>query len=515
MKIRITRIAAALFLTTYCLLPTFSSAQPGSLDLSFGTGGIVTTPIGSGNDGAYSVAIQTDGKLVVAGRSGNGVNTDFALVRYTTNGALDLTFGTGGIVTTPVGSSNDWAFSVAIQTDGKIVVAGRSYNGSNNDFALVRYTTNGALDLTFGTGGIVTTPIGSGSDLGFSVAIQTDGNIVVAGVSSNGSNNDFALVRYTMNGALDLTFGTGGIVTTPIGGADDQGQSVAIQTDGKLVVAGSSYNDGYDFALMRYTTNGALDLTFGTGGIVTTDFGSGSNDQAFSVAIQTDGNIVVAGSSIINGSYPDFALVRHTTNGALDLTFGSGGIVTTDFGSLHDQAYSVAIQTDGKLVVAGQSYIGSNWDFALVRYITNGSLDLTFGSGGIVTTPVGSYTDEAYSVAIQTDGKIVVAGGTNTDFAVVRYNGEGEITSITENTMKADFTVYPNPNTGIFTIELDATLQFANYTLRIMNTLGQEVYQSTIATPQATIDISTLSKGIYLLSLFDGEQESHRKIVKE
>jgi hypothetical protein len=123
-----------------------------------------------------------------------------------------------------------------------------------------------------------------------------------------------------------------------------------------------------------------------------------------------------------------------------------------------------------------------------------------------------------YSVAIQTDGKLVVGGyssnGGYPDFALVRYNGEAG-TSIAENTMEANFTVYPNPNTGIFTIELDATLQLANYTLRIMNTLGQEVYQSTIATPQATIDISTLSKGIYLLSLFDGEQESHRKIVKE
>jgi uncharacterized delta-60 repeat protein len=209
--------------------------------------------------------------------------------------------------------------------------------------------------------------------------------------------------------------------------------------------------------------------------------------------------------------------VRYTTNGALDLTFGTGGIVTTPVGS-GACGYSVAIQTDGKLVVAGTSVNGGNYDFALVRYTTNGALDLTFGTGGIVTTPIGSFAS-GDSVAIQTDGKLVVAGGYSNiggypDFALVRYNGEAG-TSIAENTMEANFTVYPNPNTGIFTIELDATLQLANYTLRIMNTLGQEVYQSTIATPQATIDISTLSKGIYLLSLFDGEQESHRKIVKE
>jgi uncharacterized delta-60 repeat protein len=271
---------------------------------------------------------------VVAGMSFNGSNNDFALVRYTTNGALDLTFGTGGIVTTPIGSGNDGAYSVAIQTDGKLVVAGYSYNGTNYDFALVRYTTNGALDLTFGTGGIVTTPIGSGNDYAYSVAIQTDGKLVVAGNSSNGgSNSDFALVRYTTNGALDLTFGTEGIVTTDFGGPIDYGNSVAIQTDGKLVVAGNSGNgaSNSDFALVRYTTNGALDLTFGTGGIVTTDFG-GYGDVGHSVAIQTDGKLVVAGWSY-NGNISDFALVRYTTNGALDLTFGTGGIVTTSVGS--------------------------------------------------------------------------------------------------------------------------------------------------------------------------------------
>ena len=509
MKTRITRIAAALLLTTCCLLPTFSFAQPGSLDLSFGTGGIVTTDFGSDYDWAYSVAIQTDGKLVVAGTSLG----DFALTRYNTDGTLDLGFGTGGKVTTDLGSSGERGHSVAIQTDGKIVVAGYSGNGPNWDFALVRYTTNGALDLTFGTGGKVTTPIG----IARSVAIQTDGKIVVAGSSSNGTNWDFAVVRYTTNGSLDLGFGTGGVVTTNIGSGNDKAYSVVLQTDGKLVVAGFSKNGtNDDFALVRYTTNGSLDNTFGTGGIVTTNFGSSSDEMRNSLAIQTDGKLVVAGNSNNSGS-SDFALVRYTTNGALDLTSGTGGIVTTDFGGFGgtDSGNSVAIQTDGKLVVAG--YV-SGALFALTRYTTNGALDLTFGTGGIVATPVGSGLTEPNSVAIQTDGKLVVAGwssiGANRDFALVRYNGEG-VTSIAENTMEANFTVYPNPSTGIFTIALDATLQFANYTLRIINTLGQEVYHSAIATPQATIDISTLPKGIYLLSLFDGEQEGHRKIVKE
>src|SRR3990167_2042134 len=336
-----------LFLT---VLSIFSAS--GELDTTFGTGGIVTTIIGSGSfksDVAYSVAIQSDGKIVVTGSSYNGGN-DFALVRYNTNGSLDTK------VTTSNDFSADVAYSVAIQSDGKIVVAGSSdNNGSNNDFALVRYNTNGSLDTTFNSTGIVTTAIGSSSDVGRSVAIQSDGKIVVAGYSYNGSNNDFALVRYNTDGTLDTTFNSTGIVTTAIGSSTDAANSVAIQSDGKIVVAGYSNNGSdYDFALVRYNTDGSLDTTFNSTGIVTTAIGS-STDAANSVAIQSDGKIVVAGYSY-NGSDYDFALVRYNTDGSLDTTFNSTGIVTTAIGSSSDYANSVAIQSDGKIVVAGYSW---------------------------------------------------------------------------------------------------------------------------------------------------------------
>ena len=156
----------------------------------------VATPIGSSTEIAYSVAVQSDGKIVAAGYSDNGSNDDFALARYNTDGSLDATFGSGGKVATPVGSSNDYAYSVAIQSDGKIVAAGLSSNGSNDDFALARYDSDGSLDTGFGTGGKVTTAIGSAGDYALSVAIQSDGKIVAAGYSDNGSNYDFALARY-------------------------------------------------------------------------------------------------------------------------------------------------------------------------------------------------------------------------------------------------------------------------------------------------------------------------------
>ena len=402
-------------------------AADGDLDTSFGTGGKVVTSFLGQDDFVRSIAIQSDGKIVVAGETKNGTYDEFALARYNPDGTLDTSFGnSGGKMITNSNNNGDHARSVAIQSDGKIVLAGAGDNTGNDDFALYRYNTDGSLDSSFGTGGKVFTAVGSGNDFAESVAIQSDGKIVVAGNSYNGSNDDFALVRYKTDGSLDTNFGTGGKVTTDISDAD-AAWSVAIQSDGKIVVAGQSWNGSdYDFALVRYKTNGMLDTSFDSDGKVTTAIGSGS-DRAYSVAIQSDGKIVAAGRSSNGGSNDDFALVRYKTNGTLDTSFDSDGKVTTAIGSDLDVAYSVAIQSDGKIVAAGNSYNGSNDDFALVRYNTDGSLDTSFDSDGKVTTEVGSGSDVANSVAIQSDGKIVAAGnsknGNYRDFALVRYAG--------------------------------------------------------------------------------------------
>jgi uncharacterized delta-60 repeat protein len=415
----------------YTVTVTVNPSLSGSLDTGFGTGGNVITPIGSSNDYALALGIQSDGRIVAAGYSYNGSNFDFALVRYNTNGTLDTTFGSGGIVTTPVGIGHDAANALVIQSDGRIVAAGYSYNGSNYDFALVRYNTDGSLDATFGTGGIVTTPIGSAEDIAYALGIQSDGRIMAAGSSFNSGSNkhDIALVRYNTDGSLDATFGAGGKVTTTIGSINDYAYALGIQSDGRIVAAGSSYNSGsnnYDFALVRYNANGTLDTGFGTGGIVTTPVRSGNgNDYAHALSIQSDGRIVAAGSSD-NGSKYDFALVRYNANGTLDTGFGTGGIVITPIGSGFDIAYALGIQPDGRIVAAGSSDNGSNFDFALVRYNANGTLDTGFSIGGIVTTPIGSSDDYAIALGIQSsDGKIVAAGysynGSNFDFALVRY----------------------------------------------------------------------------------------------
>ncbi len=442
--------------------------------------GKATTAIGASYDVGYSVAVQPDGKIVVSGSGSNGSGTNFALVRYNADGSLDSTFGTGGKVTTPIGTSSATGYSVAVQPDGKIVVSGSGSNGSGTNFALVRYNADGSLDSTFGTGGKVTTPIGTSSATGYSVAVQPDGKIVVSGTSSDGAHDDFALVRYDADGSLDSTFGTGGKVTTPIGTSNDEGRSVAVQPDGKIVVSGYSYNGlDLDFALVRYNANGSLDSTFGTGGKVTTPIGT-YGDLGYSVAVQPDGKIVVSGGSVI-GSNVDFALVRYNADGSLDSTFGTGGKVTTPIiGTSEDYGYSVAVQPDGKIVVSGYSSNGSDYDFALVRYNADGSLDSTFGTGGKVTTPIGTSTDVSYSVAVQPDGNIVVSGysqnGSDVDFALVRYNADGSLDTTFDpvNTLNgtANYTengaaVVLDSAVQIYDAELSASGGYAGATLTL------------------------------------------------
>lgn len=506
-----------------CLVTAFFPvyAQPGSLDLTFSSDGKLTTDFIGAADGGAAVAIQSDGKIIVAGNSSSGSNADFALVRYNTDGSLDISFGTTGKITTAIGTGNDFGLSIAIQTDGKIVVAGFSDNGTNADFALVRYNTNGSLDNLFDTDGKVTTAIGSADDRGYSVAIQSDGKIVVAGVSVNGGTEDFALVRYNTNGSLDTSFDSDGKITTDFSGGNDDGLSVAIQNDGKIVVGGYSSNStDTDFALVRYTTNGSLDTSFDTDGKVSLDINS--YDFGRSIALQSDGKILLTGWS--NSPY-DYTMVRYNTTGVLDNTFGTGGIVNTDFASTNDSPYSIAIQSNGKIVVAGQSGTSPTRDFALVRYNTDGSLDTSFDSDGKVTTDFGG-DDNGTSVAIQSDGKIVVLGRSTDDFSVARYDGDPivicnvtvyDTISVTDtliinavltgvnppsniNALK----IYPNPANTHIVIDNGNISSMIGYTIRIDNTLGQTVFQSLITQQLFNIDLSGWSgNGTYFVYIID------------
>ncbi|HEV8268515.1 MAG TPA: hypothetical protein VGR00_09790, partial [Thermoanaerobaculia bacterium] len=419
----------------------FTNGMPDVTFNSGGTPGMVKVSLGGGADTASAVALQSDGKIVVAGNSLNmsGIDQDFALLRLDAFGTPDPFFGSGGIVKTnfALGYPNDTAYAVAVQSDGKIVAAGQSNANTGSasifDFALARYTTGGVLDGMFGTGGLVTTNFGaSASDVARGIAIQpADGRIVVGGYSGVSGINDFAVARYATNGMLDGMFGSGGLTTTNFGGTrSDFAYASALQADGKVVLAGFANTIG-EIEVARYTTGGVLDGTFGTGGLVTTSYGKLAVDHAHAVVVQSDGKVVVAGDTNSLGAV-DFALARYSGNGTLDATFGSSGTMRTNFnlGSGADSANALALQSDGKIVAAGVSNVMGTNDFALARYATNGFLDSMFGSGGVVTTNFGaSSVDVANAVAIQADGKIVVAGTSNlsgkNDFALVRYATNG------------------------------------------------------------------------------------------
>jgi len=325
---------------------------------------------------------------------------------------LDNTFGTAGLVNTSLGSFGNMCNSVVIQGDQKIVFGGTAKSSSFSDynFAIARCNSDGTLDNTFGTGGKVVTPIEPGSE-GNSVAIQSDEKILLGGYSGW----FISLVRYNSDGSLDTTFGTGGKVITDIDGYySETCKSVAIQSDGKILLGGYGQHNSSDvpyFILVRYNTNGTLDTSFGTDGKVIGRIGYGR-----SLLIQDDGKILLGG-----GSNFTFALVRYNTDGILDTTFGTGGEVITAVGS-SSEGNSLAIQSDGKIVLGGYA----NNNFALVRYNLDGSLDNTFGLDGKVTTVMGNYS-AGKSIGIQNDGKIVLGGYAESDFGLVRYNSDGTL----------------------------------------------------------------------------------------
>jgi uncharacterized delta-60 repeat protein len=287
-----------------------AQSAAGDLDPTFGTGGMVTTDINRSTDIANAVAIQADGKLVVVGETykHNDFSTeDFVVTRYNTNGTLDNTFGVGGRVRTDFPGLAAVPSSVVIQTDGKIVVAGGAFPLFTflGNFEMVRYNPNGSLDRSFGSGGIVTTTFPEGS-YASDVALQPDGKIIAAGtvfvdfIIGESSNTDFALARYNPDGTLDASFGNGGQVSTDFFGMEDDAFSVLIQPDGKIVAVGSANNPAtyYDFAAVRYLSNGTIDTTFGVAGKVSNDFGDQNFDRAQSAALQADGRIVAAGFAI-------------------------------------------------------------------------------------------------------------------------------------------------------------------------------------------------------------------------
>jgi len=406
-------------MTAPVLLPS------GSLDTTFAGGGVASTDINGGTERARAVAIQSDGKYVVAGwgevASGND---DFALARFNADGSLDTSFSTDGKQTTGF-AGDDQASAVAIQSDGKVVVAGTANaGGTGADFALVRYNADGSLDTSFGTGGKVVTALSAGQDTARGMVLQADGKILVAGSSdeADAHNNKLALVRYNADGSLDSTFGTGGTAF-----ADfvffDTGQAVALQPNGKILVGGyvATGEGRLDMTVARFNPDGSLDTTFDGDGKASFN-PTENHDLTMAIATQPDGKVLLAGYALnVSESDYDALLLRLNGDGSLDTGFGTGGLVTlARAGS--DQFNGIAVQADGRILLSGTCFDGASRG-TVIRLDANGSFDTSFDGDGILQLPANS---SGHGLAVGPDGRVVLAGeafdfdGSGWNLAVIR-----------------------------------------------------------------------------------------------
>jgi uncharacterized delta-60 repeat protein len=497
------RIASHLFIFSLLTFSTFS--QDGTLDNTFDSDGKVTYTLFDSSCVANDVQVQADGKIVVGGYQSDatGFIRDFILLRYNVDGSLDNSFDGDGKALTEFGATNasTQVSSIAIQDDEKIVAVGTFFSGGSHA-AIARYNTDGSLDNTFGIAGKDTMNL-YGSIEVETVKIQDDGKIVfIASVSG-----EIVVLRLNTDGSLDNSFDSDGKVVLDPTVYDDYCSDFAIQDDGKIVICGFSFSPTYDILLLRLNADGSLDASFDSDGIVVMD-DQALNLQANAVEIQSDGKIVAGGWQSGN----DFIMLRYNTDGSLDPSFDTDGILTANFGGSSD-CQDIVIQNNGKIVVGGDVGItGIGNLFAIGRFNTDGSFDPTFDGDGIQTTTFSIDDDYAFGLAKQPDGKFLLAGKAETfggpyedGLAIARYNNSDDLAVIEIGMNLQNLNVFPNPANSSVTIQLDS--EIANGTLEIHTIDGELVSRRrAVNGDKITVQTSTYPSGKYLLSLI---QEGH------
>ena len=495
------------------------SQSAGTLDATFGTGGIVTTSFLGDNDGE-AVAIQDDGKIVLVGNSDDPTNNlNLRVIRYLSDGSIDNSFGISGtvVLSGPLSAGRD----VVIQPDGKIVAIGTINGPTNLDMLAVRLNADGTFDNGFGTGGMVSFDA-TGSELGHGVALQSDGKIIITGIVSDGTGTDAVAVRLNADGTTDTAFGnsgTQGMARVDVNAGTDYSEACLIQDDGKIVLVGTHFSSPLgDILVARLNDDGTIDLAFGTNGVVLTDIALG-RDNGTSCALQSDGKIVVIGDTEINIgplTHEEFITLRYNTDGTLDNSFNVSGYVTGDLDNGPDVGTSIAVQSDGSIVVAGDGMVDVKGDsishIAMFRYLPDGSADNTFGTGGKVITSIGSDEDLCNGMALDpNNGQYIILVGesadstSDSDFALVRYENTVSLSSL-------DFDenppiVYPNPINNQSVIEY-SLLQSETVSIKLYNLRGELIQTILDETPQEQGDHqimleidSKLPHGNYLLKV--------------
>lgn len=495
------------------LLPVLAFAQPGTLDGTFGTDGIVRTDPGGGNAWCVKVLQAPSGALYGAGTYFNSnMNTDFALAKYDANGNLDASFGTAGIATAAVGTSNDNCYTAALQVDGKVLLGGDYVNASGGyNFAVVRFLADGTLDPSFGSGGIATVDMGTTDNYGQALAVQADGKILLAGRHNEGTI-DYIVMRFNANGTLDSGFGNAGIRIQAVGTSTDNCYDVAVQADGKIILAGDILNgSNWDAALVRLTAGGQPDASFGSNGIAIHAL-SDLDDYVYGVHVQADGKIVVGGQ----GQHPTFdrMIARFLPDGSLDSGFGTGGVTFSDFGGV-EGGFAVAEAADGTFFVPGSS---TTLGFTLSHYFADGTLDAGFGDAGQVATFVPDGFNTVSSVLVDAEQRVLVCGNArdpvavDTRFIILRYH-YNDVTGIAEQAAATwNASLSPDPITTASTLRF--TLDHAGQVSAVVfDAAGRAVARPWSgrgfgAGEQAIAvsELSALKPGRYVLVLIAGDR---------
>ncbi len=384
--------------------------KQGDLDPTFGAPDGYVLYEGWNRDSYVGLAIQANGKIVVSTGILDGDNANVGVLRYTPEGRLDGSFGNGGLVTWDGGNGKDCGRSLVMDGNEKIVLTGYAHNGNDDDLLLVRLNRDGSLDDSFGTDGVVFYDNGDRNDYGRGIALQKDGKIVVTARSTGGGTSQALMLRYENDGTPDALFGVNGVVVYESGGGNDGFRDLALQPDGKIVVSGYTRTAlGFEILTARFSANGIPDNSFGKSGIVKYDGGNG-NAGARGIAIMPQGKIVVSGSND-NGSDLDVVVLMYDENGFPDSGFGSDGVVVYDGGMGNDNGRRLTLQREDRIVVVGNTLNGNDYDALVLRYHADGSVDRSFGSGGVAIIPLSEGNDWGEIVAIQTDENMVVAGG--------------------------------------------------------------------------------------------------------
>lgn len=405
-------------------LPAGVSALPASIAAG-ATSATVTLQAGASAPHSLPTAVTLQGSAGTQ-RASHGLTVTVRGLP----GVVDTSFAAGGKSVQPVDGGEDYAYAAAVQPDGRLLVAGSSAGAGGTKISLLRYERDGALDTSFGSGGKVTAPAGGlGNDQALAAAVQRDGRILVAGRTEGATGHDFVLMRFTAAGAPDASFGSGGKVVIDFAGGTDVARALLVLPDDRIVVAGEALlpGTGLDFALARLLPDGTLDTSFGQGGKVTTpmkaDTGSDTVRALVLHTVQGEARVLAVGGD------GDFQAARYTASGALDAGFAQGGRLQGVFGSVIGGAHAATVLPDGRTVLAGHV----DHDFALVQIHADGTLDAGFGSGGKVLRPVSANWDEATAVVRQADGKLVVGGwcfsgnGSSADFVAMRLDADGRI----------------------------------------------------------------------------------------